>query len=118
MESLSLTFSIIRQFVYLVMLTLIVIIFWQVADTFKASAVQEYGIFESAQSVVLFLTAISFIIQSIINKAYRPVLFSLGMLDPTRRDEARMAIKIMDFYGKDELLCHLADETQKVGDEL
>lgn len=45
-------------------------------------------------------------------------LFSLGMLDPTRRDEARMAIKIMDFYGKDELLCHLADETQKVGDEL
>ena len=80
MNSSSLTFSLIRQFIYLVLLTLIVVIFWQVADAFKASTVQEYGIFESAQSVVLFLTAISFIIQSIINKAYRPVLFSLSML--------------------------------------
>ena len=31
-------------------------------------------------------------------------LFSLGMLDPARRDEAMLAIKIMDFEGKEELM--------------
>ena len=34
-------------------------------------------------------------------------LFSLGMLSPDRREEARMAIKIMDFEGKEELLSQL-----------
>ena len=34
-------------------------------------------------------------------------LFSLGMLDPVRREEAKMAIKLMDFYGKEELLQRL-----------
>lgn len=80
METPRLTFSLIRQFIYLVLLTLTVIIFWQVADIFKTATVQEYGMFESAQSIVLFLTSISFIIQSIINRTYRPVFFSLGML--------------------------------------
>lgn len=36
-------------------------------------------------------------------------LFSLGMLDPNRREEAKLAIKLMDFDGKEELLARLAD---------
>lgn len=44
-------------------------------------------------------------------------MFGLGMLDPARKAEAKMAIKLMDFYGKEELLKHL-DEPQKEGDEL
>ena len=35
-------------------------------------------------------------------------LFSLGMLSPERRNEAKMAIKLMDFYGKEELLNKLS----------
>lgn len=36
-------------------------------------------------------------------------LFSLGMLDPNRKAEARLAIKLMDFDGKEELLSKLKD---------
>ena len=36
-------------------------------------------------------------------------LFSLGMLSKERRDEARLAIKMMDFEGKEELLSKLSD---------
>lgn len=36
-------------------------------------------------------------------------LFSLGMLNPERREEARLAIKLMDFDGKEELLSKLAE---------
>ena len=43
-------------------------------------------------------------------------LFGLGMLDPARRKEARLAIKLMDFHGKEELLNRLADETVTEGD--
>lgn len=45
-------------------------------------------------------------------------LFSLGMLDPSRREEARMAIKIMDFHGKEELLCRLEDNAPLERDAL
>lgn len=34
-------------------------------------------------------------------------LFSLGMLSPDRKEEAKLAIKMMDFYGKDEILSKL-----------
>ena len=40
----------------------------------------------------------------------------MGMLDPARRKEARLAIKLMDFHGKEELLNRLADETVTEGD--
>ncbi|MBO5105286.1 MAG: hypothetical protein J6C29_00125 [Clostridia bacterium] len=40
-------------------------------------------------------------------------LFSLGMLSPERRKEARMAIKLMDFYGKEELLNKLSENFEK-----
>lgn len=43
-------------------------------------------------------------------------LFSLGMLSPNRRKEARMAIKLMDFYGKEELLNRLSEDNS--GDEV
>ncbi len=42
-------------------------------------------------------------------------LFSLGMLAPERRKEALMAIKLMDFYGKEELINRLSVE-ENVGD--
>ena len=35
-------------------------------------------------------------------------LFSLGMLNPERKDEALLAIKLMDFDGKDELMRQIA----------
>jgi hypothetical protein len=41
-------------------------------------------------------------------------MFGLGMLDPARKNEAKMAIKLMDFYGKEELLKCLEDfETEE-----
>lgn len=36
-------------------------------------------------------------------------MFSLGMLAPERREEAKMAIKLMDFHGKEELLNKLSE---------
>lgn len=67
----------IRQGIYLVILTLIVFLFWQVGDVYKSSTVQEYGMFETAQSVVLFLIALSFGIQAARNKTYRAILILL-----------------------------------------
>ena len=43
-------------------------------------------------------------------------LFSLGMLSPDRRNEAKMAIKLMDFHGKEELLNKLSEDFTE-GDE-
>ena len=67
----------IRQGIYLVILTLIVFLFWQVGDVYKSSTVQEYGMFETAQSGVLFLIALSFGIQAARNKTYRAILILL-----------------------------------------
>ena len=41
-------------------------------------------------------------------------MFSLGMLDPERRNEAKMAVKLMDFHGKEELLARLSSEENEV----
>ena len=41
-------------------------------------------------------------------------MFSLGMLDPERRSEAKMAVKLMDFHGKEELLARLSSEENEV----
>ena len=76
----SLPFRILRQIIYLVILILIVFGFWKISDVYKSATVQEYGIFESIQSVVLFLIAASFLVQSSWNKTFRPILFSLSML--------------------------------------
>lgn len=67
----------IRQGIFLIILTLIVFIFWQVSDVYKSATVQEYGLFETAQSVVLFLIALSFGIQAARNKSYRAILLLL-----------------------------------------
>lgn len=75
-----LLYSLLRQFLYLLTLTLIVFGFWQIGDTFKSATVQEYGIFETSQSIVLGLIAVSFGCQAYHNKTYRPILFSLSML--------------------------------------
>ena len=69
-----------RQMLYLIVLVLVVLLCWKIGDTYKSATVQEYGIFESAQSVVLLLMAINFIVQAVFNRAYRPVLYCLGML--------------------------------------
>ena len=70
----------VRQMLYLIVLVLVVLLCWKIGDTYKSATVQEYGIFESAQSVVLLLMAINFIVQAVFNRAYRPVLYCLGML--------------------------------------
>lgn len=44
-------------------------------------------------------------------------LFSLGMLDPARRKEALIAIKLMDFDGKEEMLSKLAEEVSTAGED-
>ena len=67
----------IRQGIYLIILTLIVFLFWQVGDIFKSATVQEYGLFETAQSTILFLIALSFGIQAAANKNYRAILILL-----------------------------------------
>ncbi len=45
-------------------------------------------------------------------------LFGLGMLDPERKAEARLAIKLMDFHGKEELLSRLAEDEETERDGL
>lgn len=45
-------------------------------------------------------------------------MFSLGMLDKARKDEAKMAIKLMDFYGKEELLNYLNNSENSKDDLL
>lgn len=67
----------IRQGIYLIVLILLVFLFWQVGDAYKSATVQEYGLFETAQSVVLFLIALSFGIQAAENKTYRAILILL-----------------------------------------
>lgn len=69
-----------RQMLYLIILVLVVVLCWKVGDTYKSATVQEYGIFESAQSAVLLLMGISFIAQAVFNRTYRPILYCLGML--------------------------------------
>lgn len=76
----TLFYSIARQILYLIILTLIVFLFWKIGDTFKSATVQEYGIFETTQSAVLFLIALSFGLQAVRNKKFRPILCSLSML--------------------------------------
>lgn len=76
----TLFYSLLRQFLYLITLTIVVFIFWKIGDTFKSATVQEYGIFETMQSIVLGLIAVSFGFQAYHNKDYRPILFSLSML--------------------------------------
>lgn len=76
----TLVYSQLRQFLYLVTLTVIVFIFWKIGDAFKSATVQEYGMFETMQSIVLGLIAASFGFQAYGNRAYRPILFSLSML--------------------------------------
>lgn len=69
-----------RQGAYLIFLTLIVLLFWQVGDTYKSATVQEYGMFETMQSVTLLLIVLSFGIQAARNKTYRAILLLLSGL--------------------------------------
>ena len=70
----------VRQGIYLVVLTLFVVLLWKVGGIYKSSAIQEFGIFETAQSVVLLLAALSFGIQAIKNTSYRALLLLLSSL--------------------------------------
>ncbi len=76
----SLYLGVARQFLYLVLLTLIVIVFWKIGDVYKNAAVVENGIFEILQSVVLALVSLSFGISAIKNASYRPILFLMSMM--------------------------------------
>lgn len=69
-----------RQFIYLVVLVLAVLLFWQVADVFKSATVREYGVVENTQSIVLLLAAVSFGMQAWGNREFRHILYCLAML--------------------------------------
>lgn len=79
-SSRSVFLGLLRQFIYLIILVLIVVGFWKVGDAFKSATVQEYGIFESAQSIVLLLIALSFLLQAAFNQRYRSLLICMGLL--------------------------------------
>ena len=79
-SSRSVYWGLLRQFVYLCILVLVVVTFWQVGDHFKSATVQEYGIFESTQSIILFLIALSFLLQAAYNRTYRHILICTGLL--------------------------------------
>lgn len=79
-SSRSVFLGLLRQFIYLITLVLIVMFFWKAGDAFKSATVQEYGIFESAQSIVLLLIALSFLLQAAFNQRYRSLLASMGLL--------------------------------------
>lgn len=79
-SSRSVYWGLLRQFVYLCILVLVVVTFWQVGDHFKSATVQEYGIFESTQSIILFLIALSFLLQATFNKNFRYILICMGLL--------------------------------------
>lgn len=79
-SSRSVFLGLLRQFIYLITLVLIVVGFWKVGDAFKSATVQEYGIFESAQSIVLLLIALNFLLQAAFNRGYRSLLICMGLL--------------------------------------
>ncbi len=70
----------VRQGIYLVVLTLFVVLLWKVGDIYKSSAIREFGIFETGQSVILLLASLSFGIQAIKNTSYRALLLLLSSL--------------------------------------
>ncbi len=79
-SSRSVFLGLLRQFIYLIILVLIVVSFWKVGDAFKSATVQEYGIFESAQSIVLLLIALNFLLQAAFNRGYCSLLICMGLL--------------------------------------
>ena len=70
----------IRQVLYIVLMTLVVVGFWKIGDIYKNSAVMENGIFENMQVVVLGVTSLLFGINAAINRTYRPILFLMCMM--------------------------------------
>lgn len=79
-NSKSIYLSTIRQFVYLVVLTLIVVGFWKLGEIYKNAAVMENGIFENLQTITLAVTSLLFIVTAWCNKGYRPIFFLMSML--------------------------------------
>lgn len=76
----SVYFNAIRQVLYIVLMTLVVVGFWKIGDIFKNSAVMENGIFENMQVAVLGIVALLFGINAAINRTYRPILFLMCMM--------------------------------------
>lgn len=70
----------IRQFLYLILMTLVVVGFWKIGEIFQNSAVMENGIFENLQVVVLGIVAILFGINAALNRTFRPVFFLMCMM--------------------------------------
>lgn len=75
-----LIFCLTRQLIYLIILILSVLVCWKIGHTFKAATVQEYGFFESAQSLVLLLIALSFGAQACRNRECLPIFYCLSSL--------------------------------------
>lgn len=69
-----------RQVIYLIVMTIIVVSFWKIGDVYKNSAVMENGIFENMQMIVLALTALIFGVNAVVNQNYRPLLLLMSMM--------------------------------------
>ena len=73
----------IRRVIYLVVMCLVVILLWKLADAYKSDFVIEYGPIETAQSVLCLLIATSFALQAVWNREQRPLLLFLASLGLT-----------------------------------
>lgn len=73
----------IRRVIYLIIMSLVVVLLWKLADIYKSDLVIEYGLIESAQSVLCLLITTSFALQAIWNKEQRALLLFLASLGLT-----------------------------------
>ncbi len=69
-----------RQIGYVIILSLVVILLWKLADVYKSELIVENGPVELAQSAILLLTTISLCVQAYCNRSYRPLMLLLAAL--------------------------------------
>lgn len=72
--------GIIRQFCYIGLQVLVVLLLWRIADVYKSAFVQEHGALETAQSVLLALITLTFLLLATANRRFRPILLALSSL--------------------------------------
>ena len=73
-------FSLMRYTVYFCILMECVFLMWHFAETFKEITFEEYAIVENLQLILLFLTSVLFLIQSVFKTHYRALSLFLGSL--------------------------------------
>lgn len=72
-------FALCRHTAYIAIQLLIVFALWGLGHLFKEGLIEEYGILENIQSVVLLLTSVVLLGEAARHERYRTILFSLAM---------------------------------------